>query len=179
MDTATRRLNKELLAYSKDPNPCLSSLGPSSDDSLFHWTAVLKGPPSSPYSHGQWTIQITIPSNNYPLHPPTFKFVTPICHPNIHPVTGEVCLDVLKSQWSPAWTVSAACTAVQAMLSDPEPDSPLNIDAANLARLEMKKKEWLRKKEKEGEEAEEGDGLANPALVRYWTKRYASGKSKE
>lgn len=48
--------------------------------------------------------------------------------------TGEVCLDVLKSQWTPAWTISSALTAVQAMLSDPEPDSPLNIDAANLVR---------------------------------------------
>ena len=43
--------------------------------------------------------------------------------------TGEICLDVLKSQWSPAWTISTACTAVRALLESPEPDSPLNIDA--------------------------------------------------
>ena len=43
--------------------------------------------------------------------------------------TGDICLDVLKSHWSPAWTMSTACTAVQALLESPEPDSPLNIDA--------------------------------------------------
>jgi len=43
--------------------------------------------------------------------------------------TGEICLDVLRNQWSPAWTISTACTAVRALLESPEPDSPLNIDA--------------------------------------------------
>ena len=46
--------------------------------------------------------------------------------------TGEICLDVLKSQWSPAWTISAACTAVRALLESPEPDSPLNVDAGTI-----------------------------------------------
>jgi peroxin-4 len=43
-------------------------------------------------------------------------------------------LDILKAEWTPAWTISSALTAVQAMLNAPEPDSPLNIDAANLVR---------------------------------------------
>lgn len=102
---------------------------------------------------GLWSITIKIPSS-YPLHPPEMHFDTPICHPNIHPTSGEVCLDVLKNQWTPAWTISSACTAVQAMLSDPEPDSPLNIDAANLARS--------------------SDSLAYESLVKYYTQRYAT-----
>jgi peroxin-4 len=43
--------------------------------------------------------------------------------------TGEICLDVLGSQWSPVWTLSSALTAVIALLDSPEPDSPLNVDA--------------------------------------------------
>ena len=62
------------------------------------------------------------------------KFTTRIFHPNVSWTSGEICLDVLQSQWTPAWTLSSACTAVIALLDSPEPDSPLNVDAANLVR---------------------------------------------
>lgn len=32
---------------------------------------------------GRWKLDISIP-DTYPLHPPTIKFKTRICHPNIH-----------------------------------------------------------------------------------------------
>lgn len=66
--------------------------------------------------------------------------------------TGEICLDVLQSQWSPAWTLHSACTAVLALLDAPEPDSPLNVDAANLVRH---------------------DHVAYASLCRLYTERFA------
>jgi peroxin-4 len=56
-------------------------------------------------------------------------FRTRIWHPNVHWTSGEICLDVLAGQWSPAWTLSSAMTAVIALLDAPEADSPLNVDA--------------------------------------------------
>lgn len=47
--SVTKRLLKELSAVQKDPNPALESLHPIHEDDLFHWEAVLKGPPDSPY----------------------------------------------------------------------------------------------------------------------------------
>ena len=76
--------------------PTLFSLHPISDTSLLNWTAVLPGPSDSAYSSGLWSLSITIPPT-YPYTPPSIKFVTPICHPNISFPGGEICLDLLKA----------------------------------------------------------------------------------
>ena len=48
--------------------------------------------------------------------------------------SGEICLDILKSAWSPAWTLQSVCRAIIALMATAEPDSPLNCDAGNLLR---------------------------------------------
>jgi ubiquitin-protein ligase len=42
-----------------------------------------------------------------------------------------VCLDILKTAWTPAWTLQSVCRAIIALLSNPEADSPLNCDAGD------------------------------------------------
>jgi len=144
----TKRLLQELQAYQSDPNDALVQLGPVSDDELMHWAAVMKGVQGTAYEGGRWKLDIRIPSN-YPLAPPEIKFITPICHPNVNFKTGEICLDLLKTNWSPVYTISTTLTSINQLLTSAEPDSPLNIDIAQLFR--------------------QGDYVGAEALIRFYT----------
>jgi len=131
--STTKRLIQELHDYSQDPNEALLELGPISDNELMHWSAVMKGVEGTAYEGGRWKLDIRVPEN-YPLAPPTITFDTPICHPNVHFKTGEICIDLLKTSWSAVYTISTTLTAIHQLLTSPEPDSPLNIDIAQLFR---------------------------------------------
>ena len=68
--------------------------------------------------------------------------------------TGEICLDILKTAWSPAWTLKSTLLAISLLLTNPEPSSPLNCDAANLLRC--------------------NDQLGYESLIRMYTQLYAT-----
>eukprot|EP01027_Heterolobosea_sp_BB2_P012005 GEZU01017420.1.p1 GENE.GEZU01017420.1~~GEZU01017420.1.p1 ORF type:complete len:161 (-),score=14.71 GEZU01017420.1:62-544(-) len=127
----SNRLLKEYKELQKNKDSDLV-LRPN-DNTLYQWRAELRGPPDTPYEGSIFEVELRIP-NEYPIHPPTAYFITKIFHPNVHFKTGEICLDILKSTWSPAWTLQSVCRAIITLLSHPEPDSPLNCDAGNLLR---------------------------------------------
>ncbi|GAB2284848.1 hypothetical protein Dimus_019301 [Dionaea muscipula] len=103
------------------------------DSNIFKWTAFIKGPSETPYEGGLFQLAFAVP-DQYPLQPPQVRFLTKIFHPNVHFKTGEICLDILKNAWSPAWTLQSVCRAIIALMAHPEPDSPLNCDSGNLLR---------------------------------------------
>lgn len=156
--SALKRLTHEVIDVQKtSTNDTFLHLGPVSDDDLFLWEAVLRGPKdlASPYAGGLWLLSIQVPPN-YPLRPPKISFITPICHPNIDFKTGEICLTLLtREHWNPSYTLSTTCEAIQQLLSEPGLESPLNVDIANLYR--------------------EKDFVGAEGLIRFWTgeKRWA------
>lgn len=89
--------------------------------------------PATPPPDGRWLLRITIPPA-YPLQPPQLTFATPVLHANVHPDTGEICLDLLKDAWTPAYSVLECVRAVRLLLAAPGVDSPLNVDVAALLR---------------------------------------------
>merc|ERR1712107_543062 len=67
----------------------------------------------------------------FPTKPPHVRFSTKMFHPNIYN-NGEICLDILQNQWSPIYDISAILTSIQSLLTDPNPNSPANVEAAKL-----------------------------------------------
>ena len=125
---ALKRLKKELEDIMKDP-PSNCSAGVK-DDNLLSWEATILGPSDSPYSGGIFNLEISFPGD-YPFKPPKVKFTTKILHPNINN-HGSICLDILSKNWSPALTLGKVLLSISSLLTDPNPDDPLNVDAENL-----------------------------------------------
>jgi len=163
---ALKRINKELQDLGRDP-PAQCSAGPVGDD-LFHWQATIMGPPESPYQGGVFFLTIHFPTD-YPFKPPKVAFTTRIYHPNINS-NGSICLDILRSQWSPALTISKVLLSICSLLCDPNPDDPLVPEIARIFKTDREKytdlaREWTRK--------------YAMWLVIYWEKRLEWERKKQ
>ena len=145
-----KRLRRELERLQKEPVPgCSASLrGKGKSASLYEWEAVIEGPKDSPYEHGLFKLHMTFP-RNYPIKPPNVVFKTKIYHCNIS-ANGNICLDVLKSNWSPVLTISKILLSIISLLDEPNPDDPLVAQVARVYRTNRRDhdriaKEWTRK----------------------------------
>ncbi|CAM8943213.1 unnamed protein product [Rhodiola kirilowii] len=117
---------------------------------MFHWQATIIGPNDSPYSGGVFIATIHFPPD-YPFKPPKVSFRTKVFHPNINS-NGNICLDILKEQWSPALTISKVLLSICSLLTDPNPEDPLVPEIAHMCKTDKVKYE---------------------SMARSWTQKYA------
>ena len=100
------------------------------DDKTIHCNIL--GPEDTIYNGGRWKIIIMIP-DSYPFKSPSIGFIDKIWHPNVDFQSGSVCLNVLNQSWSPIYTLEhIVSTFIPQLLTYPNADDPLNIDAAEM-----------------------------------------------
>ncbi|OIR59066.1 MAG: ubiquitin-conjugating enzyme E2 [Amphiamblys sp. WSBS2006] len=143
-----KRVLRETQALGRNPLEGISVV--PQNDVFSHFKVFMDGPEGSPYEEGIFEIEVFFPEK-YPMCPPRLLFVTKIFHPNIDKV-GRVCLDILDENWSPALQLRSVLLSVQALLSTPNPDDPLDTEVGAV---------WCRDIERAKETARE------------WTERYA------
>lgn len=145
--TAQRRLMRDLRDLTQNPVEGINA-APANPDNIFQWNAILDGPEDSLFEDASFVLTLQFPQD-YPNHPPVVKFVTKVFHPNIcksithsdpsassirHFVDmdGSICLDILQHRWSASLDVSTLLVSIRSLLTDPNPASPANSEAAML-----------------------------------------------
>lgn len=148
-------IKKQLLMWSKDPIPEVEldiirfdEKYPTSDivygDITLYFTFV--GPEGTLWENKVYNGKFIFP-DNFPMSPPTVKFITKIDHPNIYISSedkGIVCISILHegidqtgyehvdSRWSPCLNIQVIMRSIITLFYDPNCESPANIDASNL-----------------------------------------------
>ncbi|KAJ1615776.1 ubiquitin-conjugating enzyme/RWD-like protein [Pavlovales sp. CCMP2436] len=108
-----RRIQKETQRLLTEPVAGISA-SPYVDN-LRYFNVVLSGPAQSPFEV-LFALEKTLPER--------FSSRTECC-------SRRICLDILKDKWSPALQVRTVLLSIQALLSAPNPEDPLDTGVAD------------------------------------------------
>ncbi|KAI9578714.1 ubiquitin-conjugating enzyme E2-22 kDa-like [Glossina fuscipes] len=154
---AVKRISREVkeIMCSEDILKCAIKVE-MIDDNWTDLRAEIAGPPGTPYEGGKFALEIKVP-DKYPLSAPRVRFATRIWHPNVSSVTGAVCLDILKANWTATMTLCSILLSLQALLAAAEPNEPQDAIVAS----QFKDKNLFE------------------ITARHWTNVYAGGPHRE
>jgi len=87
-------------------------------------------PKDGMYKGAEFKFTITVPPN-YPYDAPKVQNNTLTYHPNLD-LEGHVCLNILREDWRPVLNLSCVLFGLMTLFLEPNPDDPLNKEAAKL-----------------------------------------------
>ncbi|GMF06405.1 unnamed protein product [Ambrosiozyma monospora] len=100
-------------------------------------------PDAGYYEGGRFEFDCQIPEE-FPNKAPEFHCIPKIYHPNID-LQGHVCLNILRNDWKPTLTLQLVFAGILHLFLQPNPNDPLNKDAANdLAKFPKKFEEHVK-----------------------------------
>ena len=98
---------------------------------LTHFNVVVS-PDTGAWMGASYNFNFVIPPL-YPHEPPKVTCTEKIYHPNID-LNGAVCLNILREDWKPVLDINAVIYGLIYLFYEPNPDDPLNREAAELLR---------------------------------------------
>ena len=129
MEETKRRLMNDFRKLKNDPPEGISAT--PRDDNLFVWDCVIFGVDDTIWEDAVLKLTLKFPQD-YPTKPPMAFFDTYVFHPNVFQPSQEICIDILRKNWSPALDVSSILLSIQSLLSDPNPYANANPEACTL-----------------------------------------------
>jgi len=130
---AYHRLTKDLSQIDIPKNATMTF--PNKDD-ITNFDVTVR-PEEGSYWHGAtYSFSVSVP-NDYPHEPPKIICNTKIYHPNID-LNGKVCLNILRQDWKPVLDINNVILGLLFLFIEPNPNDPLNEEAAELMRKDKK-----------------------------------------
>mmetsp|Transcript_12930 Transcript_12930/g.23980 ORF Transcript_12930/g.23980 Transcript_12930/m.23980 type:complete len:262 (+) Transcript_12930:77-862(+) len=113
-----------------DGGDCANPVFPNPNDLMnFH---VIISPDDGYWKGYQYTFDFVVP-DMYPHEPPKVQCREKIYHPNID-LEGNVCLNILRADWKPVLDINAVIYGLIVLFVQPNPNDPLNHEAAECLR---------------------------------------------
>eukprot|EP00878_Enallax_costatus_P003641 GHUV01003855.1.p1 GENE.GHUV01003855.1~~GHUV01003855.1.p1 ORF type:complete len:183 (+),score=30.03 GHUV01003855.1:237-785(+) len=119
------RLNKDLSELQLPTNFGIEF--PDGKDKPMHFVITIR-PDEGMYRSGKFVFDFVV-STGYPYDAPKVKCKTKVYHPNID-LEGNICLNILREDWKPVLSISSVVYGLQFLFLDPNPEDPLNKEAA-------------------------------------------------
>ena len=111
-----KRVQRELNEMSKYPSNIWTAR-PGGGYDLMNWEASIHNLDDPRHKGKKYRLLIEI-SKDYPIVPPNVRFIDRVRSENVYP-DGEICLDILKENWSPAFTIGTLLESIASVLTDP------------------------------------------------------------
>ncbi|XP_041265562.1 NEDD8-conjugating enzyme Ubc12 [Onychostruthus taczanowskii] len=131
--SSSKKASAAQLRIQKDINelnlPKTCEIDFSDQDDLLHFRLLIC-PDEGFYKGGKFVFSFKV-GQGYPHDPPKVKCETMVYHPNID-LEGNVCLNILREDWKPVLTINSIIYGLQYLFLEPNPEDPLNKEAAEV-----------------------------------------------
>ena len=122
-----KRLQKELIQINDTSIKSQGIFYFNENDSLYRATAIIFGPPNTPYEFCPLEYKFEI-SNDYPFSPPNVLYRTNDGRTRFHPnfyIDGKVCLSILGTYSGPKWASTMSISTILMSIYSLMTENPL------------------------------------------------------